>query len=62
MQILITNNNLFLWDKEVNEHLEGGWTIVPNTLQISTSVSRDDGWTKTSEAYAVVVECPDKAL
>jgi len=36
-QILISDVSLASWQQEVNEHLEAGWTVVPDALKVITS-------------------------
>jgi hypothetical protein len=51
-QILITDHKLERWTKDVNDHLNGGWVVVPGTLQIAKSVSGGI----ISDFFAVVLE------
>lgn len=48
MQKVITDNNLWDFDKQIARWLNEGWKVVPTTLQIVASIDR--------ERYIVVLE------
>jgi hypothetical protein len=47
-QVLICNDDIDRFATEVNEFLKDGWTFVPTSLQISTSM--------TENAFVAILE------
>lgn len=55
--ILISGNDRYDWNREVNAYMSEGWCAVPGTLTSScSSVATNNGRVETKSFFAIVLE------